>query len=58
MDEEVARVAPRSAEAVVAKAHVELLVQLEDQPTCERMPLTRKDVAMSMSFWWYVVDVS
>jgi len=53
MDKEVARVGPRSAEdvVVVAKAQTGMLVQGEDQPTCEKVPLTRKEVAVSMRLW-------
>ena len=55
-DKEVARVGPRPAEAeavalVVALAQAGMLVQLEDQLTYEKTPLTRKEVAVSMRLW-------
>ena len=47
---------PRPAEAevvalVVAQAQAGMLVQLEDQLTYEKTPLTRKEVAVSMRLW-------
>jgi len=36
---------------VVAKAQTGMLVQGEDQLTYEKVPLTRKEVAVSMRFW-------